>query len=455
MKPWFTAFNPENLVSVSNNISEKYRDASQAGMNTILQKLILPTISLLLAGMASYALQFAVELADGELLILAVSLFAAILSSLHYFLNARSTRLLNLKIDNVLGLESSLLKKISQIEKSQPDGNTHELMERIDNLEAKLADMLHGEVSNVAVERNVGIDHQVALSAYDDEKVVRLKTNRSLVERMGKGGARKTKPAGPEIIRLFENGVLTVKAKPVFNLATREIEAIEAHGYLETGEQTVAVESLLKSLSDEQRCQHDIAMITKLSQIARQLENDLQSLPIHYTFVSARTADQTEWSRITNFLRSDNRLSAFLVPGVTMADYQKMDSPIRTRFLELKELGFELALDACEGLKAITKIVQQKRFSTFRIPADQLLGYATIEGQRAAELLLDQIGLADKDSGKNTAIIATGIAAEHEALNLMDLNILSGQGDFLSPARTIRLQAKVHGNAEIGTGNEF
>ena len=171
---------------------------------------------------------------------MAVSLFAAILSTLHYFLNLRSTRLLNLKIDNVLGLESSLLKKISQVEKSQPDGNTNELLERIDFLEAKLADMLHGEASKVTVENAVEGDHPGALSAYDDEKVVRLKTNRSLVERMGKGGAKKSRPAGPEIVRLFENGILTVKAKPVFNLATREIEAIEAHGYLETGERTVA-----------------------------------------------------------------------------------------------------------------------------------------------------------------------------------------------------------------------
>ena len=196
-------------------------------------------------------------------------------------------------------------------------------------------------------------------------------------------------------------------------------------------------------------------MITRLSQIARQLENDQQSLPVHYTFVSARTADRAGWSRITNLLRSDSRLSALLVPGIAMADYQKMDNTTRTRFLELKELGFEPALDACEGLQAISKIVLQKHFSTLKIPADQLLGYTTVEGQRAAELILDKTRLSDKDSGKNTAIIATGIAAEHQALNLMDLNILSGQGDFLSPARTIKLQAQEHGSAEIGTGNEF
>ncbi len=263
--------------------------------------------------------------------------------------------------------------------------------------------------------------------------MVVLKTKAS---HSGKGSAGDFKASHrvyrPAIDELLAGENLSIKLQPIIHLMSKEVVAVEAFAFLETRNGQQAVAEIVSSMSDEQLCLTDRIIVKRLGGIARKMESDGQLLPIHYTFVSMKVARHPTWSKICNMLKADAKLAKVLVPQISMALFRRLDEREMTRFLEFKEFGAKPCITECQGVKTIVQMATQHRISMLKLTVSELLSYTHKEGERVADSLLPQLARVGVET------VATHVEKAHQAANLIDLDLSLAQGDFISPARSLK-----------------
>ncbi|MGB7287460.1 MAG: EAL domain-containing protein [Salaquimonas sp.] len=365
------------------------------------------------------------DLSDFNTIVAGAALFCVFMALLNYFMLAYQTDQMKKRLAAIFGLEDNLLRRIQEIEIDQDnDALFTALTDRIHILETKAASLQKHKLAED--------EALVDISQYDDENVVRLQPNRAFGDRLPDPPAQNRRLNRAAITQSLDERAYSIKMQPVINLMNKQIVAVEAFAFVELKDGLEPVENILRGMSDTQLCQFDLDMITALSKISRQMEEDRQSFPIHFTMVSLAVPRHETWSKIINRLKADTKLASIIVPYLPMAKYERLNDAQIARFMELKEYGFKPGLKDCSGVDAILKIANRKSVIAFKIPVNELLEYTPVQGERRANVLLPKLARLGVEP------IATDIEKAHHASNLIDLDISLGQGNFISPARAIK-----------------
>lgn len=342
----------------------------------------------------------------------------------HFHLSIQSRQLAR-KLKGIWEFEEELVQRIRKAELSGVSVELqNDLSDRLTVLETAEAKRNNLAKKSEAIDDFIG---------YEDEKVVLLQTKRTLSERLTGKQSSKERKKDLKINESLSQHSITVRLQPIVNLVNKEISAVEAIGYVETTSGPRSSPELIDGLSTQQLCEFDQLFIQILAQVARKMQNDGQSMPIYFTLHSAKVGNHETWPEIIAMLRADTHLTKVLYPQVPISIFSRLGSHKIERFLELKEYGLRPCVSNCADLNEILTVANQKRVNHFKVPVQELLKYTSKEGERVADVLLPKL------RDLKIIPIATDIKKAHEAANLIDLDIILGQGDFISPERDIDL----------------
>ncbi len=397
----------------------------EASMTFFLKILFFPLLFGTISAAAAYGWQQYSGSTNTITFVIGCGAFCILMALWNYFRLAWQVKYMRRNLDAIFGLEDNLLKRINEIETGQSN------LAALDGLHSRLQTLEEAAINK----NNLKIGHtdMDELAGYEDEKVVMLQANRAFTERLPQKPGLNQRSKKQMVTKSLSENAISIRLQPVVNLMSKEISAVEAVGYIHTLEGFVPVSDLLDAFSKEQLCQFDYDLIANLAKVSRKMEADGQALPIHFTLNSLGVTKHDTWASITSMLKADTKLSGLLIPQISLSNFTKLDEDKSARFLELKEYGLKPLIAECSGIEPVLDIANQKRITSFKIPAAELLKYTAREGERNADVLLPKL------SKLGIEPIATHIEKAHQAANMIDLDISLGQGDFISPAREISL----------------
>jgi len=387
-----------------------------------IRQMVLPILLCAVSAAIALGWQSYSGFSNIRTLIIGGAIFCALMVLLNHIHLAIQSRLMKNRLAAIFGLENNLLNRIQKIETGQASALTVEdMQQRITVLEEQLKAQ---EASHNSKELASHVDVK-------DGNVVLLKP-RQATDGKGRGKAASSRVYKPTLDNMLEEEAISIKLQPVIHLMSKEVMAVEAFAFLETknGEQSVG--EVIKSFDDAQRCQLDLIMVKRLSAIARKMELDGQLLPIHYSFTSMAVPNNKCWTKISNVLKGDIKLSSNLVPQISMARFRRLGDKETSRFLEFKEFGSQPCLTDCQGVNNIVQLASQHRISLLKLSVQELLSYTHKEGERVADILLPKLAKLGVET------IANDVEKAHQAANLIDLDITLAQGPFISPARSLK-----------------
>ena len=91
--------------------------------------------------------------------------------------------------------------------------------------------------------------------------------------------------------------------------------------------------------------------------------------------------------------------------------------------------------------------MEKRQFDTFQMDVNNLLKYAIKEGVRVGDALVSQL------NSFGCQFIITGVDKEHQATNLIDMDIRLAQGEIISKPRPLLLYANGNKAGEVSDIN--
>ena len=249
----------------------------------------------------------------------------------------------------------------------------------------------------------------------------------------GNTSVLKRKGVAATITRALNESAMSIRLQPILNLIDKEVIGLEAFAFFNLADGFVDGREFIGRMTALQRSEYDLKVIHALSAVIREMQNDGQIIPIHYHMLCLTSSADANWLKIMQAFKSDPILVANLVPVISQGDYDSTDQKALEKLLELRECGLKPCLGQIAGIEKALEKSTLKYFRQFKVKAETLLKYRSSESERFADKLLPGLAKA------NAEIFVDGIQEAFQASQLIDLDLVAGQGDYISPPKSIRL----------------
>lgn len=402
--------------------------------------LFLPLVA---AGLATGIGVLAYNLAATTLLqsaLIGIGAFCALMTLAVYGWLVRHVRSVKRQMNEFNTFEDNIISRLQGME-SRGTQMEKGLVRRLDDIEERLDAAKPGGVAAApqnAMSTNSRAEFDPSLAGKDGNVVALNPAAKPLASGGADSGAgERRKSRSPSVQPSLGENMLSVRLQPILNLIDREVIGLEAFAFFKSGEDLIDGRNLIDRLTKTQRSQYDLWVVTALSSIVREMHSDGQSVPIHYSLVSLNAPTDANWVKLSQILKSDAKLVENLVPVIPQNDFLSMSEKTREKLFDLREAGLDCCLGRVSDLNGTLDKETLRHFRQFKINAATLLNYRANERERFADRLLPELQKAE------ASIFVDEISEAFQASQLIDLDLVAGQGDYISKPRPIRLYKQI------------
>jgi len=397
---------------------------------------MLPLVYAAAAGGGALALKTILGLSLLQAVLAGTAIFCILMVVTVYSWVLLHTRQTRAKLDDFITFENDVLRRLPPLEQQAGSPVSDPVLtRRLDNVEI-LAQKLSEAIESRAIQKAPSPDD------FEDEKIVKLTpANHSRgTETSGKINSKAKKRVIAE--KALNEWPMTIRLQPILNLIDRKVVAVEAFAFFKSPDGILQGNEFLEALSDLQRSLYDLKVILALSKVAHSMEGDNQVLPIQYRMMSLGTTQEANWLKTLQTIEADPRLSKVLIPVASTRELDLTDPMRFGKILALRQLGLEICLTDMDNSDASLQSAAMSNFNYFKLNAQTLLQFESNDSERKAERILPVLA-----NYGHTPFI-DGIDHGFQASQLIDLDITAGQGDYISPARPIRLYKEIESDTE-------
>ncbi len=227
--------------------------------------------------------------------------------------------------------------------------------------------------------------------------------------------------------------------QPIVTLPQRKVRYYEALTRLRTeeGQQILPSEFIPPAEASGLMPRIDNMLLFRSVQVVRRLLLKNRDVGLFCNIASATLNDGRVFPEMVQFLEANRVLAPSLVLEFRQDVWRGM-GPIELEGLAaLREMGFRFCMDRVTELRMEPKDLAERGIRFVKAPAALLLGPPGAAGGsdiHAADLsdLLGRFGIS---------LIASGIEAEAQVVDLLDYDLRFGQGFLFSPPRPVRAEA--------------
>ncbi len=416
----------------------------------IVSKVFLPLVAAGLATGISLLSRTFADITFFQSVLVGICAFCILMTLAVYAWLVRHVRSVNRQMNEFNTFENNILSRLQRMENGA--GQTEKnLTIRLDDLEESVKASVTGTAT---AQQNTAISTSRAefdpTMASKDGNVVALnptvKTMPSASANSDNDAKRKSK--APSIQPSLSATVMSIRLQPILNLIDRDIIGLEAFAFFRFGDDLLDGRNFVDRLTNAQRTQYDLWVVQALSAVIREMHQDGQAIPIHYGLMSLSAPTDANWVKLTQTLRSDARLVENLVPVIAQKDFLTTAGNTMDKLLDLREAGLDCCLGSINDINGALEKETLKHFRQFKINAGTLLNYRADERERFADKLLPGLLKAE------ASIFVDEIREAFQASQLIDLDLVAGQGDYISKPKPIRLYKDIEENLlpEIADG---
>lgn len=399
-------------------------------MSIPAKKLSILVFVIGICALLGFGLSVALKISLETSLVISGLAFCGLLALINFFTIGSIQKKQNSRTTDNTEFEKNLLSRMQQLEVSSFTDNQ---LETIDDRLTMLEERILDKFSEPLIIANTDEKHP----HFEDGNIVHLNANRISRQSNPAGQSKHTKTSGELIKHILNEGQLTIRLQPILGMIEKEVLAVEAFGFFKLNEEIIDARELSSSFSQQQCGDYDLAVISALSKVVRSMEDDNQLLPIHFAFTSSPVNPNVSWEKIVNHLKADTKLGSMLVPQISAKIFKRLDTAQKAELFNLREFGSTPCLQFDEKMagSAIRLLggKNQLNFDIVKFAAGSLLKYLPNSEQRMIEMIMPLLA----DTG--TLLIANELDAPEDATNLVDYDLLYGQGNFFSPPRQIKL----------------
>jgi len=176
----------------------------------------------------------------------------------------------------------------------------------------------------------------------------------------------------------------------------------------------------------------DHQMLFKVIRLLRELDRQEIKPGIFWNMSHDTLTSKKAQYAIQNLLRANSSFCSQIHAEISQTTYQNLKSGGLRKLSTLREMGLPLSIDQCTDIDLINRLIKSGMFTHIKIPTTTLIGYdgndIAFAGQEISHLA----------SELDVKIIATHVEEEFQVMELIDQDILFGQGNLFSKPRPVK-----------------
>lgn len=233
-----------------------------------------------------------------------------------------------------------------------------------------------------------------------------------------------------DLNKCLDNGQLVMHLQPMLSLLDRTVVGYEAFARLELDAGRIIPAASFISRAEKTGCIADIdhRMLFKIVRLIRELDRDAINPVFHWNLSGLCIADHLAFHAFENVLKANVAICKQITAEISQKTYADLETLGLRRLSTLRELGVNLSIDNCKDVDLTQKAISSGLFSDVKIPTNSLIGYN--------DETIEHVGsnLSNIASDRQVRLIATEVEREFQVMELIDQDILFGQGNlFMEP----------------------
>lgn len=383
----------------------------------LYQCLKLPVIALILAGGSVMVADPFVAFSLIEKVLVFAGIFTVLVTVKNHFSQAKLVAEMRKHLDGISEFERDIAKRLEDVSAHMDDGEfLTTVSNRMDGLEQKFNSSLkkfadkpganmHPVNENIPL-KNLLLSPEIIAAAESSDRTAEFEEH-------------------------VDDGELQLYLQPVLTLPDRDVTHYEAFArfdlgdgriikcsdFLDEAEQTGAIVEL------------DRQMLLKIVQLLRELRRDDVEPGIFWNLSATSLDDEEFFNDVLEILKANSVICPQILVEISQDKYQKLGLSKLRMLSSFRDLGVGLSIDNCDDLALLQRLIKSSAFSFIKIPITTLVGY---EGENHE---LNGVRIAHQANSNSTRLIATHVEKEFQVMELIDQDILMGQGDLFSEPR--------------------
>ncbi|MFK5980338.1 MAG: EAL domain-containing protein [Rhizobiaceae bacterium] len=383
----------------------------------LYQFLKLPVIALALAGGAVITADPYVEFSLFEKALVFAGIFSVLVTVKNHFSQIKLVAEMRRHLNGISEFERDIAKRIDDVSVHLDDGELlTTVSERMDGLEQKFNSSLkkftNGSGANMhPVNENIPLKN--------------LLVNPAVIS------ASNSSDRTTEFEEHVDEGELQLYLQPILTLPERKVTHYEAFARIDLGDgRSIKCSDFISEAEQTGAIvELDRQMLLKIVQLLRDLRRDDVEPGIFWNLSATSLADEEFFDDVLEILKSNSVICPQILVEISQEKYQKLGLAKLRMLSSLRDLGVGLSIDNCDDLILLQRLIKSSAFSFIKIPITTLVGY---EGENHE---LNGVQIARQANENKTCLIATHVEKEFQVMELIDQDILLGQGDLFSEPR--------------------
>jgi cyclic-di-GMP phosphodiesterase TipF (flagellum assembly factor) len=185
----------------------------------------------------------------------------------------------------------------------------------------------------------------------------------------------------------------------------------------------------------------DNLLLFRCVQIVRRLAKQDRKVGIFCNIALASLDDEAFFPQFLEFMSENRDLSSRLIFELGQASFEARSATAARNMAQLADLGFRFSLDKVVNLDLDFQNLSRADIKYLKISAPTLLSeLLSLDGRPALRSLrhLNAADFADLTRRYGLEIIAEKVETENEVIDVLELNIVYGQGNLFGEPRPIR-----------------
>ena len=364
-----------------------------------------------------------------EAFLVFAGVFCILISLKNHWAQERFFNRVKSEMDGVASYEKDIHKRLGEIETIAKDTTLlTEVANRVDECEHRLTQ--HATLISSAQQSENEPEDDPAW-AQRSKKVVSLASVAQKREQVKQSKLKIPSDIGKAI----EDGLLCMHLQPALYLLDRTVNDYEALARLDLGEGNFAQASQFISRAEKNGsiAEIDQEILFKIIKLIRQLDRNDIHPNLFWNLSGFSIKSDVAFNEIENTLNANSAICGQITAEISQHDYRELTSKSLRKLSTLRELGLRLSIDNCTDIELACNVAKSGLFADIKIPTPSLIGYT----EQSTELIGREISEVAVDH--DVRVIATHVEREFQVMELIDQDILFGQGNLFSepkPART-------------------
>ncbi len=185
----------------------------------------------------------------------------------------------------------------------------------------------------------------------------------------------------------------------------------------------------------------DNLLLFRCVQIVRRLAKQDRKVGIFCNIALASLDDEAFFPQFLEFMSENRDLSSRVIFELGQANFEARSATAARNMAQLADLGFKFSLDKVVDLDLDFQGLSRADVRYLKISADTLMNeLLSIDGRPALKSLrhLNASDFADLTRRYGVEIIAEKVEGENQVIDILELNIIYGQGNLFGEPRAIR-----------------